>query len=72
MTNLSKQTEGCESCRWDKRICIAGNRLLGSECPEYQKKPNKNRYTCFTCSDKKECKYAYDEYNHNGDCLASK
>lgn len=28
--------------------------------------------TCNTCSDKNTCKYAFDLYNTDGDCLASK
>jgi hypothetical protein len=29
-------------------------------------------YTCFNCESKNECRYAYDMYNTNGDCLSSK
>ena len=28
--------------------------------------------TCFRCSDKESCKYAFDPYNTDGDCLADK
>lgn len=28
--------------------------------------------TCFTCDQKEKCKYAFDPYNTNGDCLADK
>jgi MoaA/NifB/PqqE/SkfB family radical SAM enzyme len=28
--------------------------------------------TCSTCSDKDKCKFAFDDYNTNGDCLAVK
>jgi len=28
--------------------------------------------TCCNCSEKMTCKYSYDFYNTNGDCLASK
>jgi DNA repair exonuclease SbcCD ATPase subunit len=31
-----------------------------------------SRYTCFTCSIADSCKYAYDNYNTNGDCIAEK
>jgi uncharacterized protein (UPF0212 family) len=30
------------------------------------------RVTCHDCSDKYDCDYAWDAYNTNGDCLASK
>ena len=29
-------------------------------------------YTCNDCTDNKTCKYAWDLYNTDGDCLASK
>ena len=29
-------------------------------------------YTCDDCPSVMECKYAFDDYNTNGDCLASK
>jgi DNA-directed RNA polymerase subunit RPC12/RpoP len=44
---------------------------------DYQKfvikvdKETKN-YTCLHCSMNRECKYAWDLYNTNGDCLANK
>lgn len=28
--------------------------------------------TCHKCAEKNTCKYAYDPYNTNGDCLAEK
>jgi MoaA/NifB/PqqE/SkfB family radical SAM enzyme len=30
------------------------------------------RFTCYDCLSNKECEWAYDEYNLNGDCLAEK
>lgn len=32
----------------------------------------KEDLTCFNCTENKTCKYAWDEYNTQGDCLASK
>ncbi len=32
----------------------------------------KNTCTCNVCRDAPICKYAYDYYNTNGDCLAEK
>jgi len=32
----------------------------------------KEDLTCHTCKDKDICRYAYDHYNTNGDCLAMK
>lgn len=29
-------------------------------------------FTCFGCTEKLKCKYAWDLYNINNDCLASK
>jgi hypothetical protein len=29
-------------------------------------------YTCYVCVDNKDCIYAYDPYNTDGDCLADK
>lgn len=29
-------------------------------------------YTCYNCSDLTTCKFAFDHYNTNGDCLAIK
>lgn len=34
--------------------------------------PNPEATTCYTCGDKDICKYAFDLYNTNGDCLAMK
>jgi len=31
-----------------------------------------NRSTCSECSETNNCPYAWDLYNRNGDCLASK
>lgn len=31
-----------------------------------------DRSTCSECSEANSCKYAWDLYNINGDCLASK
>ena len=64
--------EGCASCRYTKYKCNAVKRLLGWECPDYQKMPNKNLFTCFKCKDNKICAFAWDLYNLNGDCLATK
>lgn len=72
MGNLSKRTEGCASCKWIKYNCDALKKLLGWECPDYEKMPNKNLFTCFKCKDNKTCPFAWDYYNLNGDCLASK
>lgn len=30
------------------------------------------QYTCFDCQLWKECEFAFDGYNTNGDCLAEK
>ena len=30
------------------------------------------RFTCSKCSSREICKYAFDDYNTNGDCLAVK
>ncbi len=38
--------------------------------PEYI--PKDIVFTCDICSLKHDCEYAYDEYNTDGDCLASK
>ena len=35
-------------------------------------KVHDNQYTCHECPDEKTCKYAWDLYNTNGDCLAYK
>jgi len=32
----------------------------------------KENYTCYICKDNKVCKYAWDVYCTNGDCLAEK
>lgn len=32
----------------------------------------KKEYTCNNCTDEPTCRYAWDAYNLNGDCLASK
>lgn len=47
--------------------------VIKAEC-EQLKEENKhlNIYTCYKCSDKKTCQYAYDAYNTNDDCLAIK
>lgn len=29
-------------------------------------------FSCHTCNEKYDCPFAYDYYNLNGDCLASK
>ena len=34
--------------------------------------PEKGNNTCVKCSKNKTCPFAYDGYNTNGDCLASK
>jgi hypothetical protein len=33
---------------------------------------NEGRFTCDGCSIENECKYSYDLYNTDGDCLAYK
>ena len=33
---------------------------------------NAKQYTCYNCSIQDGCKYAFDAYNTNGDCLNSK
>jgi hypothetical protein len=33
---------------------------------------DKELYSCFTCVGKEDCKFIYDIYNTNGDCLAWK
>ena len=72
MGNLSKRTEGCSSCKWTDVACDKVKRLQGSECPDYEKRPNKNMFTCFKCKDNTTCEFAWDLYNLNGDCLAIK
>ena len=64
--------EGCDLCRYTNYKCDPVKRLLGWECEDYQKMPNKNQFTCFKCKDNKICAFAYDLYNLNGDCLAIK
>ena len=32
----------------------------------------KEDFTCYTCEEKEYCKYAFDAYNTDGDCLAYK
>lgn len=39
---------------------------------EYYKDINKEMLTCFSCKYAGTCQYAYDPYNTDGDCLASK
>lgn len=34
--------------------------------------PKDEELTCFKCSLKDKCEYAFDPYNTNGDCLAEK
>ena len=43
--------------------------FVGSD-EEYNYNPKD--YSCYGCPDVDICKYAYDPYNKNGDCLASK
>lgn len=33
---------------------------------------NFNKLTCTACPDSAKCEYAFDDYNTDGDCLASK
>ena len=35
-------------------------------------KKEKEKFTCYDCKNNDICKYAWDLYNTNGDCLASK
>ena len=73
MTNLSKVKEGCKNCRWQNYPCDPIiKKLQGLDCPDYERTPNKNLYTCFKCTDNKTCEFAYDGYNLKGDCLAIK
>ena len=69
---MARNEESCITCRWKDHHCDKLQTLLGAECPEYEKKPNKNQFTCFKCPDNKTCDCAWDEYNLKGDCLAIK
>ena len=47
--------------------------IRAKSCPPgYLTEEEKKRYTCYDCSAKDECEFAYDEYNTDGDCLADK
>lgn len=55
--------------------CWAGSEIGGKPCTrndQYECEAAKERSTCFKCVDEKTCPFAYDLYNTNGDCLASK
>lgn len=78
--------EECKDCMWrDGKVCTATNKQMqtryvrakncfdkilkiGSKLPE----PEKERYTCNDCPDNKDCEFAFDLYNLDGDCLATK
>ena len=40
------------------------------EAPELDIKPEE--YTCYDCPEKHTCEWAWDDYNTQGDCLATK
>lgn len=46
---------------------IANNHFKSDDPKEAEKE-----FTCFLCSEKDKCVYAWDLYNTNGECLAEK
>lgn len=53
----------------EKNIKNNNNELLHNKIISKEEIEN---YTCYKCLDVYTCKYAYDDYNTNGDCLAQK
>ena len=49
-------------CNW----CIEYDYILALTSPDDEMS------TCYECSEKDECRYAFDPWNHDGNCLASK
>jgi hypothetical protein len=46
--------------------------LMWATIPGWEGDPPADRYTCDGCAHAPECRLAYDLYNTDGDCLASK
>jgi len=69
----SKHNPDCKChCHTNKEQCTkltgAGEKTEDPGMPI----PPKEELTCFKCDEKDTCKYAWDLYNTDGDCLANK
>jgi len=42
------------------------------ECDKFCQYYVEIKYTCFNCTDKETCEYAFDDFCTDGDCLAIK
>ena len=52
---------------WQIIVCPPEDRVLDKSCPEYT-----GWFTCTYCASQKKCRWAFDLYNTNFDCLADK
>lgn len=62
-------SESAEKAVIDRLEVVEAEVLIGWGIDEKIKKED---LTCFDCADKETCKYVFDAFNTDGDCLATK
>ena len=54
------------------KLDLIASRLAGAEIEDLENVPVLEELTCFNCPVNKDCEFAFDLYNTDGDCLALK